>query len=131
HVKNLIVGAPRNWSRTVLEWNLAADENFEPHTDDGGCTLCQGALTINSLTGAVARNVSYYIIGHASKFVPPGSVRVHSNIVNNLHNVLYLTPEGKMVLIVLNDNDSETAFNIHLGDYAASASLPSGAVATY
>jgi glucosylceramidase len=25
HVKNLIVGATRNWSRNVLEWNLAAD----------------------------------------------------------------------------------------------------------
>lgn len=131
HVKNLIVGAPRNWSRTVLEWNLASDENFEPHTDDGGCTLCQGALTINSLTGAVTRNVSYYIIAHASKFVPAGSVRVQSNIVNNLHNVAYLTPEGKTVLIVLNDNDSDTAFNIHAGDYTTATSLPSGAVATY
>lgn len=131
HVKNLVVGAPRNWSRTVLEWNLASDENFEPHTDDGGCTLCQGALTINSLTGAVTRNVSYYIIAHASKFVPAGSVRVHSNIVNNLHNVAYLTPEGKTVLIVLNDNDSDAAFNIHVGEYSAATSLPAGAVATY
>jgi len=130
HVKNLIVGAPRNWSRNVLEWNLAADENLEPHTD-GGCTLCQGALTINSLTGAVSRNVSYYIIAHASKFVPPGSVRVQSNIVNNLHNIAYLTPEGKTVLIVLNDNDSEVTFSINHGDYTASATLPSGGVATY
>ena len=115
----------------MLEWNLASDENFEPHTDDGGCTLCQGALTINSLTGAVTRNVSYYIIAHASKFVPAGSVRVHSNIVNNLHNVAYLTPEGKTVLIVLNDNDSDAAFNIHVGEYSAATSLPAGAVATY
>lgn len=131
HVKNLIVGAPRNWSRNVLEWNLAADENFEPHTDDGGCTLCLGALTINSLTGAVTRNVSYYIIAHASKFVPAGSVRVHSNIVNNLHNVAYLTPDGDTVLIVLNDNDSDATFNIRAGDYTTSTSLPSDAVATY
>src|SRR5690606_15401790 len=111
HVKNLIVGAPRNWSRNVLEWNLAADENLEPHTD-GGCTLCQGALTINSLTGAVSRNVSYYIIAHASKFVPPGSVRVQSNIVNNLHNIAYLIPVGKTVLIVLNFIDSIVSLRI-------------------
>lgn len=130
HLKNLIVGAPRNWSRNVLEWNLASDENFEPHTD-GGCTLCQGALTINSLTGAVSRNVSYYIIGHASKFVPPGSVRVQSNIVNNLHNVAYLTPAGKVVLIVLNDNGADVAFNINYGTLTASTTLPPGGVGTY
>ncbi|NOS94358.1 MAG: glucosylceramidase, partial [Cyclobacteriaceae bacterium] len=57
HVKNLIVGAPRNWSKNVLEWNLAADENLQPHTD-GGCTLCLGALTITS-AGTATRNVSY------------------------------------------------------------------------
>jgi glucosylceramidase len=25
HLENIIVGATRNWSRTVLEWNLASD----------------------------------------------------------------------------------------------------------
>ena len=38
-IKNLIVGAPRNWSRNVLEWNLAADPNYNPHTV-GGCGNC-------------------------------------------------------------------------------------------
>lgn len=37
HIRELIIGATRNWSRTVLEWNLAADPNQDPHTDRGGC----------------------------------------------------------------------------------------------
>lgn len=45
HVKNLIIGAPRNWSKNVIEWNLASDPNYYPHTD-GGCGTCLGALTI-------------------------------------------------------------------------------------
>jgi glucosylceramidase len=76
-MKNLIVGAPRNWSRNVLEWNLAADQNYGPHTA-GGCSTCLGAYTINGT--AVSKNTSYYIIAHASKFVLPGSVRVASNL---------------------------------------------------
>jgi glucosylceramidase len=131
HVKNLVVGAPRNWSRNVLEWNLAADENFNPHTNDGGCNLCQGALTINSSTGIVSRNVSYYIIAHASKFVKPGSVRVASNVVDNLYNVAYITPEGKKVLIVVNDNNTEKSFSIGYKSMTATATLAAGAVATY
>jgi glucosylceramidase len=131
HVKNLIVGAPRNWSRNVLEWNLAADENFNPHTADGGCTLCQGALTINSTTGAVARNVSYYIIAHASKFVRPGSVRVATDAVDNLFNVAYVNPEGRKVLIVANDNTTTKTFSIHYKNMTATASLQGGAVGTY
>jgi glucosylceramidase len=131
HVKNLIVGAPRNWSRNVLEWNLAADENFGPHTNDGGCNLCQGALTINSNTGMVSRNVSYYIIGHASKFVKPGSVRIASNVVDNLYNVAYLTPDGRKVLIVVNDTNSDKSFSINYKNKNATATLSAGAVGTY
>ncbi len=128
HAKNLLIGAPRNWSRNVLEWNLAADKNFDPHTDEGGCTQCMGALTIGD---SVTRNVSYYVIGHASKFVPPGSVRISSTVVDNLHSVAFLTPEGKKVLIVVNDNDVLKSFSIRDKGNLASSSLPSGAVGTY
>lgn len=131
HVKTLMVGAPRNWSRNVLEWNLAADQNFDPHTNDGGCTLCQGALTINNTSGTVSRNVSYYIIAHGSKHVPPGSVRIGSNIVGNLHNVAYQTPQGKKVLLVVNDSNTGATFAIGYKNYTATATLPGGAVATY
>lgn len=131
HVKTLIVGAPRNWSRNVLEWNLAADQNFDPHTDDGGCTLCMGALTINNTSGAISRNVSYYIIAHASKLVVPGSVRVGSNIPENLYNVAFVTPEGKKVLIVVNDNNVDKTFVIGYKNFVATTSLPPGGVGTY
>lgn len=128
HVRELIVGATRNWSRNVLEWNLAADPEFNPHTDDGGCTMCLGALTIGQ---TVSRNVSYYIIAHASKFVPPGSVRIASDIPENLHNVAFVTPAGKKVLIVVNDNDVQKQFVIKTNNKTAVASLAAGAVATY
>lgn len=127
HLKNLIVGAPRNWSRTVLEWNLANNPDFGPHTP-GGCTTCKGALTIGD---SVTRNVAYYIVGQASKFVPPGSVRIGSNIVNNMQNVAFKTPSGKKVLIVLNDGIQTGSFNIRFNGKWAAATLPAGAAATY
>jgi glucosylceramidase len=128
HLKNLIIGAPRNWSRNVLEWNLAADMNLGPHTS-GGCTVCLGALTINGNT--VSRNVSYYIIAHASKFVRPGSTRVDSNIPGNLQNVAYQRADGKKVLIVLNDSNADQTFNIKFKNLIVTTTLSGGAVGTY
>ena len=128
HLKNLIVGATRNWSRNVLEWNLASDENYNPHTTDGGCTECLGALTISD---SVTRNVSYYIIAHASKFVRPGSVRVGSNTMEGLPNVAFMTPSGKKVLIVLNEKDEVRDFWIKFKSKTTLATLPGGAVATF
>jgi len=127
HVKNLIIGATRNWSKNVLEWNLANDPYYEPHTN-GGCSSCEGALTIAS---SVARNVSYYIIAHASKFVKTGSVRIYSNTLTNLPNVAFKTPGGKKVLIVMNESASTQTFNIKFGRRQAVATLDQGVVATY
>jgi glucosylceramidase len=132
HLKNLVIGAPRNWSRTVLEWNLANDETFGPHTP-GGCTQCLGALTIDSRNGAVTRNVAYYIVGHASRFVEPGSVRVASSVSQGaaLAHVAYRTPSGRHVLIVLNDGAATQRFDVAFRGWSVTHALGAGAVATY
>lgn len=129
HLENVIIGSMRNWSRNALEWNLANDVAFGPHTP-GGCTTCKGALTINS--GNVSRNVSYYIIAHASKFVPPGSVRVMSTSnTNGLFSVAFKTPAGKKVLIILNNNDAATSFKIRFKEKWVTTELPGSSVGTY
>jgi glucosylceramidase len=129
HTRHLIIGATRNWSRNVLEWNLAADPAFKPHTDDGGCTMCQGALTIDK--DAITRNVSYYIIAHASKFVRPGAVRIASTITGDLHNVAFQNTSGDKVLIVVNDSNEVKRFGIGYNGKVATAVLSAGSVATY
>lgn len=128
HLKHVIIGSMRNWSRVALEWNLANDPSYGPHTP-GGCTLCKGALTING--SAVTRNVSYYIVAHASKFVPPGSVRLGSNLSGQLPNVAFRTPAGKTVLIALNESADLQSFNISAGGKWIVASLQGGTVGTF
>ena len=127
HVKNVIIGSMRNWSRNALEWNLANDPSFGPHTV-GGCTTCKGALTIGS---GITRNVGYYIVAHASKFVPAGSVRIYSNISGNLNNVAFLTPSGQKVLIVENDGASAASFNIRMNGKWVATALTGGGIGTY
>ncbi|MEO9020918.1 MAG: glycoside hydrolase family 30 beta sandwich domain-containing protein [Ginsengibacter sp.] len=127
-IQNLIIGATKNWSRNVLEWNLASDPDLGPHTD-GGCTTCLGAITING--NQVSRNQSYYIIAHASKFVRPGSFRIQSGDIPGISNVAFLTPDGEKVLIVLNTGSQWQQFNIKFNGKTAATSLNGGAVATY
>jgi glucosylceramidase len=129
HLANVVIGSMRNWSKNALEWNLANNAYFGPHTT-GGCTTCKGAITVNS-SESFNRNVGYYIIAHASKFVPQGSTRIGSTTVTNLNNVAFLTPDGKKVLIVENDGDTRQTFNIKDGNEWVVASLDAGAVGTF
>ncbi len=128
-VDRLIIGAMRNWSRNVLLWNLAADKNNKPHTDNGGCTMCEGALTIDG--NIVSRNLAYYVIAHASKFVVPGSVRIQSSQTETLSDVAFRTPGGKTVLIIANITLSKQAFTVQSGGRSFATSLNAGAVASF
>ena len=128
HMKNLIIGASRNWCKTVLEWNLSSNPALQPHTD-GGCTKCLGALTIDG--DNVIRNPAYYIIAHASKFVRPGSKRIYSSNNESLPNVAFLTPDKEIVLIVLNDSGMNQTFAIELAGETSNYNLNSGATVTY
>lgn len=128
HGRQVLIGALRNWSSVVLEWNLASDPNTQPHTP-GGCSECLGAVTIGD--GVVRRNVAYYVIGHAAKFVGPGSVRIASSQTDELCSVAFKTPAGNIVAIVLNVGNTEQTFGLEFAGRTASAMLPAGALGTY
>jgi glucosylceramidase len=128
-VDRVLIGSTRNWSRNVLLWNLAANPQAGPHTSNGGCTGCYGALTIDG--DQVTRNVAWYALAHFSKFVPPGSIRIGTNDLEQLDNVAFLTPDGKIVLVVSNTGNFPFAFAIRYHGRTAVTSLPAESVGTY
>jgi glucosylceramidase len=127
HTEHIVIGTINNWSSAVIEWNLAANAQYEPHTP-GGCTECKGALTIQG--DEITRNVSYYIIGHVSKFVPAGSKRIESKSSSDLIKTSsFILPNGKKATIVLNAGSSN---NVALKNkqQTYSITLPAGSVST-
>ncbi len=129
HTRNVVIGSMRNWSKIALEWNLANDTQYKPHTP-GGCTECKGAITVSDSEN-FTRNVAYYIIAHASKFVPANSQRIASTQTENLATVAFKTPAGKTVLIVQNNNKSDENFNIKYNQKTAPVTITGSSVATY
>ncbi len=129
HTKNVIIGSMRNWSKTALEWNLANDPQYGPHTE-GGCTECKGAITVSDSEN-FTRNVAYYIIAHASKFVPPGSRRIASSQTKNLSTAAFMTQSGKIVIIVQNEAEDDEHFNIKFAGKSAAVTISGKSTATY
>lgn len=101
---NLFIGQLRHWSRSVMFWNLALDPNHGPQVGvNGGCNGCRGVVTVDS--NSYNLEVEYYMLGHFTRFVQPGSVRVDSTPVDNdktLHNVAFTGPNGQTTVVVGN-----------------------------
>jgi glucosylceramidase len=128
HVETLMMDAVKNGCKTVLQWNLAADAKQEPHTP-GGCTACLGALTIDGQK--ISKNPAYYIVAHASKIVPSGSVRIASNETMSLRTVAYQRPDGKIAILILNLAEQPIDFQIRIGDKVLKDTLPGGGYSSY
>ena len=128
--QNLIIGTLRNQARGVILWNIALDENGGPHL--GGCGNCRGVVTIDSKSGAITRNVEYYVLGHASRFAGAGAVRIASSTgVEGLDSVALLNRDGSVALIVYNGSGGERRFAVRDAGRSFTAALPAGALATY
>ncbi|MES2441614.1 MAG: glycoside hydrolase family 30 beta sandwich domain-containing protein [Pseudomonadota bacterium] len=129
-VRTLVIGAPRNWARGVLLWNLALDQDFGPHL--GGCGNCRGVVTIDSRTGAVTRNPEYYALAHASRFVEVGASRVASDTnPGGIETVAYANPDGSRVLLAFNAGKDPADFSVQVGGRHFAYRLPANAAATF
>jgi glucosylceramidase len=77
-------------------------------TNNGSCSKCQGAITIDG--DKVSRNLAFYTVVHASKFVRPGSVRIAST--NTGENTISLTEDeerpglGRLIHLRFSTKDS-------------------------
>jgi glucosylceramidase len=125
--EKLIIGATNNWARGSLTWNLALDPANGPH--HGGCTGCRGVVTIDPATGGITRNVEYYVLGHASRYVFPGAYRVATKYGKGIEAAAFLNPDGSRVAI-LHRTSGDAPVTIALDGQRYVIPLAVGSVAT-
>jgi len=126
--RSALVGATRNWARGVMLGNLALDDDGGPHV--GGCRNCRGLVTIGE-GGEIRRNVEYFALAHASRFVQPGARRIASGSrTAALEHVAFVNPDGSLVLLVVNPAPQERAFAVRLAGQGYHYRLPAASVAT-
>ena len=128
-----MIGATRNWARSISLWNLALDQSSGPQ--NGGCTNCRGVVTIDTSVSpaTISNNVEYYVLGHLAKFVVPGAYRIDSNSFGHgsIEDVAFQNPDASIVLLVLNSSGSAGSFTVSWKNQVFTYSLPAGAVATF
>jgi glucosylceramidase len=126
---HLLIDSTRNWAKAVVLWGVALDPAHNPHA--GGCGTCRPLVTVAPT--AVTYNGDFYVLGHASQFVPPGSTRIASNSPGrtSLETVAFESPTGTVALLVLNNQPQPAAFAVTWHGRAFHATLQPGALATY
>ena len=125
----------RNSAKAYVKWSLALDENLGPNLTRnaglGGCNTCTPIVTVNSSTGAVTKDIEFYTLGHYSKYVLPGAVRIYSSNTPAIASSAFLNPDGSTALIAFNSSNSAQSFQVQWGTESLPYTLPAFGAATF
>jgi glucosylceramidase len=135
----------RNWSRSYNAWQLVLHPDGTPdqgHGCMGNGWHCVGVVSVDphASTGhKVSYGWDYAYLGHASKFVPRGAVRVDSGsngdmtsgLVGSVEHVAFQNPDGTRVLVAYNSSESEQAVEVAWHGDAFHTKVPARSAATF
>ena len=135
HARNITIGTTRNWAKSVVNWNIALDADRRPA--QRRLRHLHRPAHRQPATARSPTNAEYYTIGHLSKFVKPGAVRIASTSFGTtgwngqIMDVAFRNPDGSTALVVHNENDDPRTFAVAVGDRSFDYTLPGGALATF
>ena len=134
---NSIIDICRNWSQSIVYWNMALDENGTPDyyymASEHKHSKNRGIITIDRKTGEWNATTDYYTLGHFSKFVRPGALRIESTSYTgkSLRTIAFINTNGSKVLTMLNTAKEEKEVVIRWGSKEAAYKIPAVSLATF
>lgn len=131
NMNHVFIGTIKNWSKNALLWNLALDQDSKPNIS--GDEITRGVVTINNPSGVVTKNVEYYAIGHASKFVHPGAFRIESSAstyITGVDFVSFMNTDGSKVILLTNSGGETKSVTVKQGKKQFNYSIPAKSTAT-
>ncbi len=118
-----IISDLNNGAVAWTDWNILLDETGGPNHVKN---FCFAPVHADTRDGSLHYMNSYYYIGHFSKYIMPGAKRIAcSSSRAQLQATAFKNPDGKIVVVVMNQGDTEVAFRLYVEDQAAeTVSLP-------
>jgi glucosylceramidase len=111
YARNMI-GDFLNHCQGYIDWNLFLDNTGGPNHVNN---LCDSPIIIDIFPENLVHQSSYYYIGHFSKYVRPGALRVGlNNTHQELKAVAFKNVDGSVVLVVLNESEKDFTYTVSL-----------------
>ena len=133
---NIIFGDLEAGASAWLYWNAILDETggpwaVSPIHGNPDPNAQHPVVIINRKTHEVAYTGTYYYLGHFSKFVRPGAVRIETKgKAKGVRVMTFVAPEGGYVSQLMNSRKTDQEVNLILKGRALSLKLPARSITT-
>jgi glucosylceramidase len=124
-----MIGDLNNWTEGYLDWNIVLDEEGGPNHVRN---LCDAPIIADTRTNELIYESSYYYIGHFSKFIKPGAIRIGvDNFNDKLQVTSFLNEDDSIATVVMNEKDKAIDFKLGYGDKVLNLNLEEHSIVTY
>ncbi len=124
-----MMGDMNNWCEGYLDWNIVLDETGGPNHVNN---LCDAPIIADTTTNELHYNSSYYYIGHFSKYVEKGAVRLFSDCsIEGVHMIAFKNPNGEKVVIMMNEGSEDREISVKIQGGYLNIQLDSHSIVTY
>lgn len=124
-----ILGDFNAGANAYIDWNLVLDNNGGPNHK---LNFCNSPIMLNKDSSDYIKNLSYYYIGHFSKFIKVGAQRIaYSKYTSDIEITAFKNLDNSLVVILLNGNNFNKEYNLILNNIVMHDNLDSHAIVTY
>ena len=93
-----------------LDWNLLLDSEGGPNHVGN---FCAAPIMCDEKADTYEKRLSYYYIGHFSRYIREGAVRIGTSRYTDAIEVTgFLNPDGERVVVLLNKSDKEQEYTL-------------------
>ena len=95
------------------DWNILLDERGGPNHVQN---FCFAPIHANTKTGELIYTPTYYYIGHFSKFIKPGALRVSTTTSRtSIESTSFQNPDGEIITVVMNKTNHTIGYKLIVG----------------
>ncbi|WP_026671723.1 glycoside hydrolase family 30 protein [Alkalihalobacterium bogoriense] len=123
-----IIGDMNHWLEGFIDWNIVLDEKGGPNHVGN---YCDAPIIVDTKKDVVYYNSSYYAIGHFSRFIKRGAVRIEvdSNVPNI--SIIAFKQQDEIVVVVLNETDKNEKLMFSIDEESAEVIVTAHSIVTY
>ena len=112
-----------------IDWNILLDNKGGPNHKKN---YCDSPIMLDKEETGYIKNLSYYYIKHFSNLIKPGAKRLAKSTYEEHINVTaFENPDGSIIVVLLNRNDSNYEYNLCIKDIVLHDNLDSHAIVSY
>ena len=108
-----MIGDLNNHTVGWVDWNMVLNEEGGPNHVGN---LCDAPIIADTQKDIINYQSSYYYIGHFSKYIKLGAIRIGFTVSSNspLEMVAFKNPDGEIVVILMNNTEDSIKFALKI-----------------